>query len=127
MGETLHVPMPDGTLTAKVAEAPVFSTPRTPGSAPDHGGRDDHDTAAGVTITELPPTTRIALRTADPAGAGIGLPTKIGVRAPGRTALCLGPDEWLLEAPEADRAALLATLAAIAARRTAPSMSPTAR
>lgn len=74
--------------------------------------------AAGVTIAELPPTTRIVLRLADPAAApGFALPTKIGVRSSegARTALCLGPDEWLLEAPEAGRDALLATLAGIAA------------
>jgi sarcosine oxidase subunit gamma len=69
-----------------------------------------------MTITALPPTTRISLRLADPAAAGLDLPGRIGARtvAEGRTALCLGPDEWLLEAPEADRAALLATLDAIA-------------
>lgn len=78
-------------------------------------------TAAGVTITEAPPTTRIAIRTADPAGAGIGLPTKIGVRA--GDALCLGPDEWLLKAPEADRARLLAALAAIPAPHSAVDVS----
>ena len=31
-------------------------------------------TAAGVTVTELAPTTRIALRTADPAGTEGGAP-----------------------------------------------------
>jgi sarcosine oxidase subunit gamma len=80
-------------------------------------------TAAGVTITALAPTTRIALRTADPAGTGIALgvalPSRIGDRgAEGvRTALCLGPDEWLVEAPEAEGGALLATLADLAARQ----------
>lgn len=76
-------------------------------------------TAAGVTITERAPTTRIALRTADPAGTGIALgtalPSRIGDRSAegGRTALCLGPDEWLIEAPESERDALLADLAKI--------------
>jgi sarcosine oxidase, subunit gamma len=75
-------------------------------------------TAAGVTITELAPTTRIVLRTADPAAAGLDLPARIGTRAPAGagTALCLGPDEWLVEAPEADGPALLATFADAAAR-----------
>lgn len=74
---------------------------------------------AGATITELPPTTRIALRLADPDAAGLGLPTRIGSRsAEGtRTALCLGPDEWLVEAPEAGGGALLATLADLATRQ----------
>jgi len=54
---------------------------------------------AGVTITELPPATRISLRLADreaAAGAlGLDLPSRIGTRAIAgeRSALCLGPDE----------------------------------
>ncbi|WP_297974932.1 sarcosine oxidase subunit gamma [uncultured Amaricoccus sp.] len=82
--------------------------------------------AAGVTITELAPTTRIVLRLADPAAAtGLALPAKIGTRSAegGRTALCLGPDEWLIEAPEADRAALLGALAGIAAANSAVEVS----
>lgn len=80
-------------------------------------------TAAGVTVTELAPTTRIALRTADPAGTGIALgvalPSRIGDRTAegARSALCLGPDEWLVEAPEAEGGALLATLADLATRQ----------
>ena len=71
--------------------------------------------AAGATITELAPTTRISLRIADAGAAGLGLPTKIGERSAegDRTALCLGPDEWLIEAPEAGRDALLAAVAEI--------------
>ena len=67
----------------------------------------------GVTITELPPTTRVSLRVAEPSA--IHLPTDVGTRSAqgGRTALCLGPDEWLIEAPESERAALLADLAQI--------------
>ncbi len=83
-------------------------------------------TASGVTITELAPTTRIVLRLADPAAApGLDLPTKIGARsAEGpRTALCLGPDEWLVEAPEAEADALGATLAAITAPFSAVAVS----
>ncbi len=49
--------------------------------------------AAGVTVTQLPPTTRITLRIADPSG--LPLPTRVGDRQ--GVALCLGPDEWLLE------------------------------
>lgn len=77
---------------------------------------------ARVTITELPPTTRISLRTADSAavGAALGLdlPAKVGTRAVAgaRTALCLGPDEWLVEAPEAEAASLTTALAEVAAR-----------
>ncbi len=74
-----------------------------------------------VTITDLPPATRISLRLADPAAAtgalGLALPTRIGTRAAAgeRNALCLGPDEWLVEAP-ADDAALTAALADLATR-----------
>ena len=68
---------------------------------------------AGVTIAELQPTTRISLRLADPAASGIGLPVQVGSRSVDgtRTALCLGPDEWLVEVPEAGRDGLLAALA----------------
>ncbi len=79
----------------------------------------------GVTIAELPATTRISLRIADPANAGLALPTRIGARASegGRTALCLGPDEWLIEAPEAEGSALRASLGAIAAPHSAVDVS----
>ena len=68
---------------------------------------------AGVTIAELQPTTRISLRLADPAATGIGLPVQVGSRSVDgtRTALCLAPDEWLVEVPEAGRDGLLAALA----------------
>ena len=68
---------------------------------------------AGVTIAELQPTTRISLRLADPAASGIGLPVQVGSRSVDgtRTALCLAPDEWLVEVPEAGRDGLLAALA----------------
>jgi sarcosine oxidase subunit gamma len=72
---------------------------------------------ARVSITELPPTTRVSLRIADPAGVpGLTLPTRIGERSAdgARTALCLGPDEWLVEAPAGDAAALRALLAGTA-------------
>ncbi len=80
-------------------------------------------TAPGVTVTLLPPTTRVSLRLADPAA--IHLPTAVGTRSAmgGRTALCLGPDEWLIEAPEAERAALLADLARIPVPRSAVEIS----
>jgi sarcosine oxidase subunit gamma len=72
---------------------------------------------AGVTIAELPPTTRISFRIAEPAAAGLGLPATVGARTAegNRTALCLGPDEWLLEAEAGERDALLSTLAGVAA------------
>ena len=75
--------------------------------------------AVGVTVTELPPTTRISLRTADPAATGLALPARIGTRGAegARTALCLGPDEWLIEAPESEGPAVLAALADLAARQ----------
>lgn len=79
--------------------------------------------AIGATVVELPPATRIALRLADRESAttalGLELPGRIGDRslAGDRSALCLGPDEWLLEAPESDGAALLAALADLASRQ----------
>jgi sarcosine oxidase subunit gamma len=83
--------------------------------------RAEFAAAAGATITELPPATRISLRLADreAAGAALGLelPSRVGSRAAAgeRSALCLGPDEWLIEAPAADAGAL-ATLADLATR-----------
>ena len=77
---------------------------------------------APVTISELPPSTRFSLRTADPAavsaGLGLELPSKIGARAAAgaRSALCLGPDEWLVEAPEGEGDPLAATLADLEVR-----------
>lgn len=77
---------------------------------------------AAPRVTPLAPTARFALRAADPGAAaialGIALPARVGARARSgsRTALCLGPDEWLIEAPDADAAALAASFAEIAAR-----------
>jgi sarcosine oxidase subunit gamma len=81
-------------------------------------------TADGLTIRELPPATRISLRLADrdaaTAALGLDLPARIGSRTVtgDRSALCLGPDEWLIEAPAADGgAALTAALADLATRQ----------
>lgn len=77
---------------------------------------------ARVTLTELPPTTRISLRCADPAGIGaalgLELPAKVGARAVTETcsALCLGPGEWLVEAPEGQGGAIIDTLDGLASR-----------
>lgn len=77
---------------------------------------------AAATITELPPSARFSLRTTDPIAAsaslGLELLTKVGARAAAgaRTALCLGPDEWLIEAPEAETPALIATFSNLEAR-----------
>ncbi len=76
---------------------------------------------APATITELPPSARFLLRTANPttvgAGLGLALPTRIGTRAVTgvRSVLCLGPDEWLVEAPEGEGGAIVETLARLAA------------
>ncbi|WP_199084894.1 sarcosine oxidase subunit gamma family protein [Bosea sp. ASV33] len=76
-------------------------------------------TTAPAVITEPASTTRISLRIIDPAavGAGLGLafPTKIGARtvAGARSVLCLGPDEWLVQAPEREGEAMTEALAAI--------------
>jgi sarcosine oxidase, subunit gamma len=75
-----------------------------------------------VTITELPPATRISLRLAGreaaAAALGLDLPERIGSRAVAgeRSALSLGPDEWLIEAPATGGAALAAILADLGAR-----------
>ena len=69
---------------------------------------------AAVKIAVLPPVARLNLRitpsnlAAASAAYGLPLPTKIGqgVAMNGHAAWCLGPDEWLLHAPEAEQAAL---------------------
>ena len=68
-----------------------------------------HDfAAAAIRIEDAAPALRLSLRV-KPAhretlgGAlGLALPTRVGARvaAGGTEALCLGPDEWLLTAPE---------------------------
>lgn len=76
---------------------------------------------APATITELPPSARFSLRTADPgavsASLELALPTKIGacIVTGARSALCLGPDEWLVEAPEGDGGAIVEILGKLAA------------
>ena len=62
----------------------------------------------GVRVSEMPPSARFSLRLrADRIEAaghalGFGLPQRIGaITAHGNwRALCLGPDEWLLEGPD---------------------------
>lgn len=74
--------------------------------------------SSGVSIAALPPAARFSLRLreanipAASAALGLALPERIGAMAGGngRRALCLGPDEWLLEVPEGDRPALPAGL-----------------
>ncbi|MCO5089857.1 sarcosine oxidase subunit gamma [Bosea sp. (in: a-proteobacteria)] len=79
---------------------------------------------APVTITALPAGARFSLRTGDPAtvGAGLGLelPARVGQRAVAgaRAALCLGPDEWLVEAPEGEGAAIADAFAGLVERLT---------
>ncbi|TPE44575.1 sarcosine oxidase subunit gamma, partial [Amaricoccus solimangrovi] len=73
-----------------------------------------------VAVTRLEPSARFVLRLGDPGAAaialGLALPSRIGARAVSgaRTALCLGPDEWLVEAPEGERDALTQAFAEIA-------------
>lgn len=64
--------------------------------------------AALVTVEDLPPALRLSLRVKPPhretlaRALGLDLPVRVGARSRnGDTeALCLGPDEWLIVAPE---------------------------
>ena len=131
-GETLHVPMPAGTITAKVVKSPSSSTREQPAQRlrwRDHERHDAH--RPGVTVTELAPTTRIALRLAEPRrrpSPSARRCRRASASAPSGHAqrLCLGPDEWLIEAPEAEARALPRRPRGPRGR-TAPSRSPTAR
>jgi sarcosine oxidase subunit gamma len=81
---------------------------------------------AAVTIDVLPPVARLNLRIAPAnlaaASAAFGLPLPVrigqGVVKNGHAAWCLGPDEWLLHAPEVEQAAIVADFAK--ARANAP-------
>ena len=74
---------------------------------------------SGVNVLVLAPKARLNLRIApaDLAAAstafGLTLPGKIGQGAAkgDRAAYCLGPDEWLLHANEADQASIVAAFA----------------
>lgn len=73
----------------------------------------------GVALGVSAPLARFVLRgvaAADPAGAALGGPLPRTVNraatAGARSALCIGPDEWLLLAPDADKAAFEAALQA---------------
>lgn len=79
---------------------------------------------AAVSVTDLPRVARFSLRTG-PAGRaavaeaiGLTLPARIGERqlSGKRSALCLGPDEWVLHAEEAESTALAAALADLSVR-----------
>lgn len=91
-----------------------------------HDFRAVSSAANEVEIAELAPVARFSLRVR-PAktetlahALGLDLPERVGrtARAQGRTALCLGPDEWLICAPEEARDDLVA--AAAGAYATAP-------
>ena len=76
---------------------------------------------APARVTRLAPRARFSLRLAEPGPAAIALalplPARIGERAVQgtRSALCLGPDEWVIEAPEAEAGDLAARFAEVAA------------
>jgi len=76
--------------------------------------------AAGPTLVPLPPAARYILRGGAPVrvaaekAAGVGIPAEAcrAMTHEARVALWLGPDEWLLIAPEAQGAELAERLAA---------------
>jgi sarcosine oxidase subunit gamma len=74
-----------------------------------------------ASVTELPPAARYSLRVAKEnrsaaaAAFGCELPRQIGAVAAkkSRQALCLGPDEWQLDAGESEAPAIRAAFASI--------------
>lgn len=76
--------------------------------------------AAAVTVGTLPLAARFSLRlrrdrrAGAAAALGLDLPDRIGRTAAqgGRRALCLGPDEWQIDAPGEEAAAIRAALPA---------------
>ncbi len=83
---------------------------------------DSRAFSGSASVTELPPAARYSLRVALGDAAAISkaiavdLPSRIGVRASSdrRSALCLGPDEWVVVTSEPDRDALAAAFDGIA-------------
>ncbi|WP_341212821.1 sarcosine oxidase subunit gamma family protein [uncultured Limimaricola sp.] len=75
----------------------------------------------GVRIEEMAPALRLSLRVraahAPVLGRALGLdlPDRVGrtAREASRTALCLGPDEWLICAPQEARGEILAAAAGV--------------
>jgi sarcosine oxidase subunit alpha len=121
IGSRLSVPMPGGAIGVTVTE-PVFLDPTgerlrvrpvaRPGIEPLLAGVDQPAPTSrmcdSVQLAELAPTTRLSVRAGASAGTSIGL--ALGVLLPtvpcrsifarDRAALWLGPDEWLILAPE---------------------------
>ncbi len=77
-----------------------------------------------VSLAVLPPVARFNLRIApaDLAVAskafGVTLPAKIGhgAQTSNRAAYCIGPDEWLLHASQADQSAIVSAFDAARAK-----------
>jgi sarcosine oxidase, subunit gamma len=90
------------------------------------GHGDDGAAAEKVAVTDLPTSARFSLRAGAEGRAaaadalGMHLPVCIGARvtAGGRSALCLGPDEWVIHAAHGDGTAIREAFAAASA--TAP-------
>jgi heterotetrameric sarcosine oxidase gamma subunit len=121
IGETLQVPMRTGVIEVTVT-APVFldkpaerlrPSPFTPPaaeplpqSAPIPAPVSRPSTV--VQLTALAPTTKLSIRAGTAAATGIGLALGVllptvpcrAVIARDRAALWLGPDEWLIVAPD---------------------------
>jgi sarcosine oxidase subunit alpha len=134
IGGRLHVPMPSGAIGVTIGE-PVFldkagdrlcAQPKPRVASESLLAAEDQPApvsrpCATVQLTALAPTTRLAIRAGSAAGTAIGL--SLGVLLPtvpcrsvitrDRAALWLGPDEWLIVAPEgASELAAQATTAA---------------
>jgi heterotetrameric sarcosine oxidase gamma subunit len=98
------------TRKGRVSMADIVSTRLRPLAHSQAAG----GAGAAVSMIELPPALRLSLRargeTATALGGAVGvtLPVEVcrAVSAGDRHALCLGPDEWLLIAPEGDIALL---------------------
>lgn len=121
IGATLSVRMPRGDIAVTVVD-PVFidkpgqrlkARPVQPVAAepllpPRPWRAPTCRPAASVRLTVLAPTTRLAIRAGGPAATGIGLASGVllptvpnrSVIARDRAALWLGPDEWLIVAPD---------------------------
>ena len=128
IGQTLHVPMPGRSIPVTVVE-PIFYDRRgerlnthepvialglpTETAAPLHpllGLAAKSPTCPDVSLAALQPFTRLIVRASAAAATAVGLvlsvllgsvPNRV-VRGRDRAALWLGPDEWLVVAPNSD-------------------------
>jgi sarcosine oxidase subunit gamma len=130
LDRTLHVTTPDGFATATVAE-PVFFDPKGSASMLEARyrtaralplGRTEAPAGAGLLIRPAEAEARFSLRLRGPRTSAAGFPLDRPINTLSgdetRWIARLGPDEWLIGAPETDADILAAAVSTDLAGRT---------